>query len=134
VLFHGIIGKLELLDVEGNREAVGIEFDEEGVFVLEIQVTAFEVGGDEDGEESYVRLLSDFEGDDAAGGFDIAIIEFSGDLIDVAGEAAAVFNGLLNIERGSIEARGLAIENPVSASEEENKNDRSDEEGLSVNA
>jgi len=123
-----------LFDVEGNCEAVGVEFDEESVFVLRVKITSGELSGDKDREKSYRRAFSNLEGDDAAGSLGLAVDELAGDLVFVAGEAAAVFNRLLDIERGGIEAGGLAIEQPVSSAEDENENHRSDEEGLGVNA
>jgi hypothetical protein len=120
-----------LFYVERNGDAVAVELDKEGIFVLKIEVSAFKVRGDFDGE---VIGSLHFQSGDLSGGSDFTFVEDAGDAVFVSSEALEIVDITGHIEWGSIEVGGGSIEEPKSTSENKNEDGTSDEEGLGIYA
>jgi len=120
-----------LFDVERNGDPVVVKFDKEGVFVLKIEVSAFEVGRNFNGK---VMVAFHFQGSDLSGGSDFTFVKDAGDAVFVSSEAFEIVDIAGHIEWRSIEVGGGSSKKPKSASEDKGENGTADEEGLGINA
>ena len=132
-LFHEI-GWLKLGDFEGDGDSVGVELDKKGVGVFLVEVPGGKAFGNNDGNMDWIAVLFNFKSDDLRGSTDFTVDENASDLVFVACKAPPVGSEAYRIEYWGVKARGFLVDEPISSSENNNKNDRSNEESLGINA
>ena len=104
------LGNLELFYIDCNWNALGVELDEKRVLGLKVEVTALEIGWDDDGKGFGIGLVAQFHDHYLTLGFNMALDEGSGNLVAVASETAAVAFEFQKVEFRGVEAV-LAVEN-----------------------
>ena len=132
-LFHEV-RCLELGDIESDRHSVGVELDKKGVGVFLVEVSSGKAVGDNNGNMDWIAVLFNFKSDNLRGSTDFTSDENTSDLVFVACKAPSVGSEADRIENRGVKARGFLIDEPISSSEDNNKNDRSNEESLGINA
>lgn len=125
---------LKLLHLERHRDAVVIKLHKESVLLLEAEVSALEFRAEHDGDDADSGILNDFKRDDLSGVLDLTVYELPRNLIFISGKTSTIALGILRREHRSIEGARRLVEEPISATEDEDEYECSDEETLRVNA
>ena len=121
-------------DFESDRHSVGVELDKKGVGVFLVEVSGGKAVGDNDGNMDWIAVLFNFKSDNLRGSTDFTGDENASDLVFVACQTPSVGPEADRIQNRGVKARRFLVDEPISSSEDNNKNDRSNEESLGINA